>query len=93
LPGDLATAQAQVLGAAAGQATATEATREALSKAVYYGTKYSIRNAIDSKDKKDNVLVTTTEIVPQANLSEIHERAARRLLNHYYESLKIYERD
>ncbi|KAF2167015.1 hypothetical protein M409DRAFT_54232 [Zasmidium cellare ATCC 36951] len=93
LPGDLATAQAKVLGAAAGQAAATEATREALSKATFYSTERAIKNAIDSKDKNNSIVITTTEISSDIDLEETQKRAAKHLLSKYYQSMLIFERD
>lgn len=100
LPIDHAAAQAQVLGAAAGQAMAVEGAREGLSKGASQLTKYSIRKAIERSEKK-SVSVTVTEVSSDdsddddddVDLHSLHVRAVKVLLEAYYKSRDLYERD
>lgn len=82
-----------MLGSAAGQAAAIEGAREALSKATFYGTERAIKGAIDCKDNKSGIVITTTELNTNIDLNEIQKRAARHLLNQFYLNMGIYERD
>jgi hypothetical protein len=100
LPIDSAAAQAQILGAAAGQAVVVEGMREGLSKGTSQLTKYSIRKAIERSEKK-GVSVTETEMSSDdsddgehdVDLDSLHVRAVKVLLEAHYKSLDLYERD
>ena len=98
IPVDLATAQAQVLGTAPNSGVFVEGGKEFANRRVLHSTKSSIPTALDVQDKKNGnaVVVTETEVNEtevNVNFSQAHTRAAKLLLDTFYRSLSMYDRD
>lgn len=100
LPIDLATAQSEVLGSAAGQFMLGEAVKHGLSYSGKYATEQGIKSAIRSADKK-GVAVSISRRSSNSSISSISSTsddmsevliiAATSLLNAHYKTMGIYD--